>query len=174
MSVVARQAPGAGTNAPRCGCTGSFLRRATTDETSHAATVDDSHPLRHEGVTLRRLLGALVLFAIIVPLLSGCGILGDREITVVYEVAYADGSGEGVRARVMYRVPGGELISEPVTLPWKSDGLNFDDGASVEIFAKAPDRGAHIQCQVSTDQGPHGKSGSQSAPGGSCKFDGTL
>lgn len=85
-----------------------------------------------------------------------------RLVRVRYAVSYADLETPGT-AEVRYRLPDGNHVDEEVQLPWESRELAFEPEADVSLSAGAPALPTtSLQCDVSTDQGPYGRTSGSS------------
>lgn len=78
-----------------------------------------------------------------------------QRVTAHYEVSRGDVAD---RARVRFRLPGGEEVEADVSLRWRSERLVFGADEVLRLTASSGDNDrVSLQCTAVTDQGPYGR-----------------
>lgn len=103
----------------------------------------------------------LLVVVLVLCVAASCGEEGSEDGTpssgrslrqVVYEVSAP--SVGSVTAVISYRMPSGEMREETSSLPWQSDNLAFQKGASAMVSARVPDvaKSTSLDCSIVTDR----------------------
>jgi hypothetical protein len=99
---------------------------------------------------------------------AGCGLVGSsphKAAQISYVATYTDPGTTGM-AHVTYTATDGHALVARVNLPWESESIDVEDGASYRVDVSAPPA-QYLECGIRTD---NGWSATRTSADGSCTY----